>query len=773
TYRVIGSADAYSWTVNASGDVVLTDTVTDAADTVDGGDEGVDVLRNIQAIQYVRPDGSIESTVQLDDYGNAPDAGNTAIQYGEWFSGRANFYGDLDYFKLQTTAGQKVVLSGGSGEGDLASASNSYGIQGQNTYLYSGYTQTLTWTTTALEDVVWRSRGLSSSSPMVSRGYSFIVRRELDGTDGADTLDAGSDYEYLVGGVGNDTLNGSVRSDYLDGGAGNDQFTGGRGNDQLLGGGGTANVAVFSGNKADYSATWLGNYNLDLRLSDNVTGRDGTDTLAGIQILRFADGDVVLDAEPNEPSSVGAVNIGQTLTGSLPVTGDGTWADVDYFQQKFTADISTSTTLRLSVETRTGTSAYSGRLYIQFFAAGSSEALTFRNVSGSGDISRFEFSSYPGTQQSWILSPKLWGSSTDFLNMAQRADVKVWGYAYNTTAAVGELAPYTLRLDRVLYGTTGADTLTGDGVSGYIDLRDGNDSFAGSALAEQIIGGSGDDTLNGGAGDDTLTDASGLNSLAGGEGDDLIDVSASATPTATIDGGNGTDTLKIASATDWAGLSVSGMEVLDGSGGYTSLSPQQVVAKGFTTAQNLSFRLAPTLASGGTLDASSLSGHFNLRGSNQSDTLIGNAGNNTIYLSSDTAGGAGLAADTVVAGDGDDRIVLQTQGWRSWNEFFSAVDNTTQTYALQASLDGGAGSDRLELNFSDGVSAYNAWGGYIYQNPWKLDLSAVVLHGVENLSVTNNSRYPNASPSELILTAAQLAALTTTSGLPAVAVIGG
>ena len=113
TLRVQGSADAYYWTVNAAGAVLLTDSVVDPADIIDGSDEGSDKLINIQAIEYVRPDGTLESTFVLDDFGNAPDAGNTQIQYGVWVTGRVNFYGDLDYFKLATVAGQKVVLSGG------------------------------------------------------------------------------------------------------------------------------------------------------------------------------------------------------------------------------------------------------------------------------------------------------------------------------------------------------------------------------------------------------------------------------------------------------------------------------------------------------------------------------------------------------------------------------------------------------------------------------------------------------------------------------------
>ena len=115
TVVVVGSADAYLWTVNASGDVLLTDTVIDPADPLDGTNEGVDTLRNVQVIQYVRPDNTVESTFVLDDFGNSADSSNYQIQYGVWVNARANFYGDLDFFKLQTVAGQKIVLSGVEG----------------------------------------------------------------------------------------------------------------------------------------------------------------------------------------------------------------------------------------------------------------------------------------------------------------------------------------------------------------------------------------------------------------------------------------------------------------------------------------------------------------------------------------------------------------------------------------------------------------------------------------------------------------------------------
>lgn len=804
--RVVGSADAYGWNVNALGAVLLTDTVVNPSDLVDGSNEGTDTLLNIQAIEYVLPDGTLESTFVLDDHSNAPAAGNYQIAYGVWVSGRADFYGDVDYFKLSTVAGQKVVLSGGAGSssGRLPEApGNDYNIQDQQTYTSSNSERVLTWTASGTSDVYWRSDELSSSTPMASKGYSFILRRQLDGTDSADTLSAGTAHERLVGGLGDDTLLGSDRSDYLEGGADNDVLTGAKGNDQIDGGGGSANVAVFTGNRADYAHTWTGG-ELGLTVSDKVTGRDGTDTLKNVQILRFADGDVLLDAESNLPSSLGAVSMGQTMTGSLPITNSSgaNSVDVDYFQQRFSGSVSTGTALRVTVSTTASYSGY-GDGYLQFYYSGTNEALTFTNLASSGTLNQFNFSLSPGQRDtSWMVSPLRWGMSSDFIATTQRADVRVSGYirGEQNNAQLGDLANYSVRIDRVLYGTPGNDagatSILGDGVAGYIDARAGNDSVSGSSLlGERIIGGLGDDTLQGNGGDDVLIDSTGRNSLIGGEGNDLIDVSAlsedpglmmasgATDPTATVEGGAGTDTLKIASNTNWGGLVVSGVEILDGSGGRTSMTPQQLLAQGFTSAQNMTFRLDPTLANGGTLDAGSLTGNFNLRGTNQGDLLKGNDQTNTIYLQSDAVSGSGAGADTVVAGAGDDTIFWSSG--RNGNsstradQFFSAFDTPSLTYFVEGDINGGAGVDMLTMSFSDSYWQHT-WGGYVWESnstynrtlQWSLDLSRLSLSGVEKLEITGgNGAWTR--PSELRLSASQIASLSSLTGAPALGVVSG
>ena len=83
------------------------------------------------------------------------------------------------------------------------------------------------------------------------------------------------------------TMQGTPLGDTLIGASGSvSVITGGGGNDTLTGGS-RADVAVFSGNRADYTITTVAGVTT---VRDNRAGSpDGTDTLRGMNILRFAD----------------------------------------------------------------------------------------------------------------------------------------------------------------------------------------------------------------------------------------------------------------------------------------------------------------------------------------------------------------------------------------------------------------------------------------------------------------------------------------------------
>lgn len=122
----------------------------------------------------------------------------------------------------------------------------------------------------------------------------------LSGEDGDDLIDggAGNDLvrghrgqDQLLGGAGDDVLDGGLEDDQLTGGAGSDILNGGRGDDVLDGGDGV-DVAEYCGSYADYRITRIkdsASGGATFRVVDTRTGRDGADTLTGIEKLSFSD----------------------------------------------------------------------------------------------------------------------------------------------------------------------------------------------------------------------------------------------------------------------------------------------------------------------------------------------------------------------------------------------------------------------------------------------------------------------------------------------------
>ena len=109
----------------------------------------------------------------------------------------------------------------------------------------------------------------------------------VHGDAGNDTIWASSGWDVVWGGEGADQIHGQWGNDTLDGGSGDDVISGGVGNDSLDGGEGY-DRALYSGNREDYTITRNddGSYQID--------GTDGVDTLTGIELIEFDDGEVEL-----------------------------------------------------------------------------------------------------------------------------------------------------------------------------------------------------------------------------------------------------------------------------------------------------------------------------------------------------------------------------------------------------------------------------------------------------------------------------------------------
>lgn len=111
------------------------------------------------------------------------------------------------------------------------------------------------------------------------------------GSGFGDSITGNAASNYLAGNAGNDVLKGMAGDDTLTGGDGDDSLFGGDGDDELYGAGGNDSIdggaglrdtAVFRGYRSEYSISTANSV-------VTVSGIDGTDSLTGVEFLRFAD----------------------------------------------------------------------------------------------------------------------------------------------------------------------------------------------------------------------------------------------------------------------------------------------------------------------------------------------------------------------------------------------------------------------------------------------------------------------------------------------------
>ncbi len=159
---------------------------------------------------------------------------------------------------------------------------------------------------------------------------------QIDGTDNAPVgvyfqpnpaLPTAHDIE---GSAGDDALAGGAGNDSLSGLDGDDALTGNGGNDVLAGDGGDGDGAVYQGPRTDYAVTVVtdagGRVTGFSAVSDGnaANGDEGSDTLTGIERLRFAD--VLLDlGDPVQLFDGGGRLVGtfDSIQAAVDAAGDG------------------------------------------------------------------------------------------------------------------------------------------------------------------------------------------------------------------------------------------------------------------------------------------------------------------------------------------------------------------------------------------------------------------------------------------------------------------
>ncbi len=329
-------------------------------------------------------------------------------------------------------------------------------------------------------------------------------------------------------------------------------------------------------------------------------------------------------------------------------------------------------------------------------------------------------------------------------------------------------------LNNVLSGNFGDDQIYG---------RDGNDTLKGDAGNDKLYGGNGNDTLDGGIGNDLLYGDSGNDTIYGSAGTDFID------------GGSEYDTLNY-SALGEAITLTAGATVTKGSSGQdvTFNVEQFVGASGKTNVIDATGSVAVEInleteslkvknAAGDRLY--SVKNFVNAIGSQLSDIIYGNSGNNNIdggdgkdFLfggggNDQIAGGAGNddifggeGDDVLVGGEGDDFMV--GGGGNDTLTSLQATDylsGTDEAHAGANELDiliGGLENDRFVLG--DAKQAYyvaNGTGDFAGILDFQAQVDVIVLHG----AAANYSLQTSGADTSILYNGDRVAILQNTSGL--------
>jgi trimeric autotransporter adhesin len=314
-------------------------------------------------------------------------------------------------------------------------------------------------------------------------GAGNELANRIEGAAGANSLSGAAGDDTLLGGAGDDVLNAGPGYDWVEGGDGFD-------------------VAVFAGNRSAYSFAWDGEH---LRL----TGPDGLDRVRGVELFRFADGDVTL-AE---------------IAGNLPTEGDDDLVGTPNPDSVSALGGNDTLTMGSGADTAWGDDG-ADRLF------GEAGRDTLHGGAGNDRLDG--------------------GADADSMRGGAGHDVYVVDHAGDLAI---ELAGEGV--DRVVASvsfTLGAE------VENLTLVGSGSIHGAGNALANRITGTSGANSLNGGAGADTLE---------GGFGDDTYVVDDAGDVVSEADGG-GVDTVQssvsFVLADDFEKLVLTGSAAIGGTG---------------------------------------------------------------------------------------------------------------------------------------------------------------------------------------------------------------
>ncbi len=318
------------------------------------------------------------------------------------------------------------------------------------------------------------------------------------------------------------------------------------------------------------------------------------------------------------------------------------------------------------------------------------------------------------------------GSEVDTLRLTG-AEVSLTRLFLNAAASVEAIDFAT----NSLIGTSGADVFDLSGVSsfvagGTIDMGDGNDSYQGASIADNILGGLGNDTLSGNDGDDTITGGGGNDSLTGGNGNDLFQLGSAGPGNDTLQGGAGTDRLIL---DEGANVSIARL-VLNAAASVEELDTNGFALTGTASGDFFDLSGVQLYATASVIDL--LDGNDSFTGALVADDVLGGLGNDSL------SGGAGN--DTLSGNDGNDSL----DGGSGTDSLTGGAGN--DVYTIDSVLDqtvelSGGGTDRVmigtlaALTLADNVENGQAMGSLaiaLTGNALNNDLTGTAAHDTLN-----------------------------------------
>ena len=508
----------------------------------------------------------------------------------------------------------------------------------------------------------------------------------IDGGAGADSITGGTGNDSILGGAGNDTISGDDGADTIEGGAGDDSIDGGSGNDSLTGGDEGTSTVSDSINTGNYSDTSSG-YTVT---AQNVSG--GALTSASV-------------------SNVSTSGGGLGASGAVSSTDSGQNNQLAYDQAsglserlivQFDEDVTSASFSFQSLFTDSFGEEGHWAIYDDGVLVAEADFTESPSGSGTGTVDLSGFGAFDQ-----IIFTAL--EQTDFTD---GSDYVITDISY--TMSVTETS------DDTIAGGAGADTILGGSGDDSISGGDDADSIEGGAGNDSIYGDAGDDTLSGGGGDDQIWSSGGNDSIDGGSGADTIWMDEGA-GNRTIQGGEtgvDYDTVDFRDGGTTSGVDVTftGNEqgtfaYQSGSGTGTFSEIERIDGTGYGDNIDASATTTGTEieAGGGDDTVTGGQGDDRMLGEEDADTFIveDNFGNDTIVggeggTDDDTIDLSSLSGPVTVTYTGDEAGTI-TDG--SDTISFSEIENLTLTDqadvvdatadSVGANIDAGGGNDTV------------------------------------------------------------------------------